>query len=98
MHLGGVGLYADVLQPGVFERHGEIAWAATHVEQCPAGRRLAMSRPPQVGDHGGGVLGERGVKPGRVGLFEVKLRQQPDRPGQRCPPGEEFGGGHHPTL
>ena len=55
-----------------------------------------MGRLPQVGDHRRGVHGQRAVEPGRVGLLEAELRQQPHRPGQRRPPGEQVGGRHQP--
>ena len=94
MHLAGIGFDADVVQTGVGEGGREIARAAAHVEQGPAGRRGTGGVPPQIGDHRGGVLGQRAVEPGRVALLVAELAEQPQRPGQRRPPGEQVGDAH----
>jgi hypothetical protein len=89
MNLSGVGFDTDVVQTCVGERGREISWAAAHVEQGPAGRRRTRDVSPQVGDHRRSVLGHRPVEPGRVGLLVAELAEQPQRPGQRRPLGEQ---------
>ena len=80
MHLGGVGLHADVVEAGGGEGGGEVAGPPSDVEQGAARRRCPVRRSPQIGDHRGGVVGERAVKAGGFALFEAELAEQPERP------------------
>src|SRR5215218_1677814 len=94
MNFSGVGFHTDVGEPSVFEGRREIARAASDVEQGPAGACLAAGRLPQIADHRRGVSSQCAVEPGRVGLLEAELRQQPHRPRQCRAPGEDVGGSH----
>src|SRR6201999_3816514 len=94
MHFAWIRFDADVTQSRVGEGGREIAWAAADVEQGPAGRWAAGGVAPQIGDHRRGVVGQCAVEPGGVALLVAELVEQPQRPGQRRPPGEEVGCEH----
>ena len=75
VHLGRVGLDADIGEAGAGEGGGEVARPAADVEQGAAGRRDTVLGPPQIGDELDGVVGECAVEPGRIGLFVPELPQ-----------------------
>ena len=99
VHLARIGLDADVVDTAGGECVGEIAGSAADVEQRSAGQVCVLGGLPQIGHHRRGVLCQRAVEPGRIGLFEAELGEQPHRPRKRRPACEDVGGRHrsHPT-
>ena len=79
VHLARVGLDTDVMPALSGECRREVSGPAADVEHAASGGVGARPGAPQVGDHGGGVIGQRAVEARGVGLFEAELAEQSSR-------------------